>query len=715
MPTEFERDHSPSNSSRIINGKKETLKTFIKVWNSYTKYIHKQCIQKRCFVSPFVGSFLQAEDKKFKYIPNKDFIGAGKLKYEVNGKKEFEGNLPIDYSPEDMPIIPMSASSISQVCGIVRSQVLEILKEIFAKFIEMSSKKEDISLDLKIGELCVTSNSQLIFKNKENKTDEKNRKEDIKRIMREADEAYMSMTKNPAINYNVDRLASDKLSMCSGSTYYVSVMTPRTKARSVISSRPGGSRKRTQKWSVFKGDRKRNSDMTRTQGKEFSNNKSVDNRNLSVCSAENRKAKQVVNPKRLFTNNGIIHKMDENIADNAYGTIKEKQKMNRSLQNIKKKSMPYPFLASFINKRIGGRHFGKRVEFENKEQAYKNYAEQFKFLKDNQDLRKLQREEKRRKEFEEMLTLKEEAIRDDIERQVDHKTKQDEFKREMTQMAEQKKAKARQEREFKENETFDYFPYTHGESIDNMKENYKKVVLSNINDQAKSHKRVSTASQASTRKRSTRSNIACRTGYHNPLSNDYLMADEKEQKFVSKERHPEVLNSALKRFENSLLQKERQQMIDKQEFKDQIEHNRQYEIMIQDKINNEKKMNRDHLLKQINDTKIKSLLEKMEKKKYIRTNYGPEENDLSLIKMSQKKETGIKDLQHILKLQAKNKKQIEDFEKNQFKQESINSLKINEKILNDLKEIKKATKAANIQANVESWGLHSSLKQRQET
>lgn len=56
------------------------------------------------------------------------------------------------------------------------------------------------------------------------------------------------------IPYDVNKIASDILSMHSGCSYYVSVATPKTKARSVISSRMNGSgnRKRGQQWSFFK-------------------------------------------------------------------------------------------------------------------------------------------------------------------------------------------------------------------------------------------------------------------------------------------------------------------------------------------------------------------------------------------------------------------------------------------------------------------------------
>lgn len=71
----------------------------------------------------------------------------------------------------------MSASSISQVCNISRSQVLEILKEIFTKVIEISQKtKDEIVLDFKIGDLVITDRRELIFKNRESFKERTDRK-----------------------------------------------------------------------------------------------------------------------------------------------------------------------------------------------------------------------------------------------------------------------------------------------------------------------------------------------------------------------------------------------------------------------------------------------------------------------------------------------------------------------------------------------------------
>ena len=88
--------------------------------------------------------------------------------------------------------------------------------------------------------------------------------------MREANESYRNIKENPATNYDVDKISSDILSMQSGSTYYVSVRTPRTKSRSVISSRLHGAvRKRSKQLSLFRSTQGYKPEMTRTTSKEL--------------------------------------------------------------------------------------------------------------------------------------------------------------------------------------------------------------------------------------------------------------------------------------------------------------------------------------------------------------------------------------------------------------------------------------------------------------
>lgn len=60
----------------------------------------------------------------------------------------------------------MSASSIAQVCGISKQRTLEILKDIFLKIIELAKAGEQMSLDVKIGNIIIGKENRLVFVNK---------------------------------------------------------------------------------------------------------------------------------------------------------------------------------------------------------------------------------------------------------------------------------------------------------------------------------------------------------------------------------------------------------------------------------------------------------------------------------------------------------------------------------------------------------------------
>jgi len=290
----------------------------------------------------------------------------------------------------------MSASSISQVWGAPRSQVLEILKEIFTKFIELSNKKEEIILDLKIGNLCVNQKHELIFKNKQPKLDKTDRKREIIKIMREANESYRNIKENPATNYDVDKISSDILSMQSGSTYYVSVRTPRTKSRSVISSRLHGAvRKRSKQLSLFRSTQGYKPEMTRTTSKELNKTRWISDKKLSVRKTNSHSQYGISMPKRLFSNNGNIDQIHNKSVSSAYGSLQGKKNQN-SGKSLRKKGIPYPFMASFVNKRSGGIHFGKRIAFPEKKKEKEEFSAQFKSLKDTEDQRKILKQEKRK-------------------------------------------------------------------------------------------------------------------------------------------------------------------------------------------------------------------------------------------------------------------------------------------------------------------------------
>ena len=150
------------------------------------------------------------------------------------------------------------------------------------------------------------------------------------------------------------------------------------------------------------------------------------------------------------------------------------------------------------------------------------FDEQFKQLKDR-ELSQLEEKVKvKQQEYFDMLKMKDEALRDEIEREIDHKAKQEEFKSTMIQMQEEKKQKEKQEKEIKLTETYDYFPFTHGEKIESMKENMRQIVLSS--NRAISNNSVDALSNKNEiNPKSTATSGFHRTGLTNPLSNEYSL------------------------------------------------------------------------------------------------------------------------------------------------------------------------------------------------
>lgn len=79
-------------------------------------------------------------------------------------------------------------------------------------------------------------------------------------------------------------------------------------------------------------------------------------------------------------------------------------------------------------------------------------------------------------EYQALLQIKDDITRDEIERQIDLKMKKEEFKSDMEHLKQQKLQKQQLEDGMKMKETYDYFPFTHGEKIESMQEEYRNIV-----------------------------------------------------------------------------------------------------------------------------------------------------------------------------------------------------------------------------------------------
>ena len=144
----------------------------------------------------------------------------------------------------------MSGSAIASVCGTSRINVLNILKEIFLKAIEVASKqKAEITLDVRIGQIHIWGDSKKIqFEPFDLTSDPQRkikRKQETLHALKQMN-TRMSHSKNPGFDIN-QMLNSSALSTQSGGSMMISVKTPNTFARSTLTSTA------QQKYSMFKG------------------------------------------------------------------------------------------------------------------------------------------------------------------------------------------------------------------------------------------------------------------------------------------------------------------------------------------------------------------------------------------------------------------------------------------------------------------------------
>lgn len=182
--------------------------------------------------------------------------------------------------------------------------------------------------------------------------------------------------------------------MGSGSSYYVSVKTPRTKTRSVISSKyhGTGSRKRgSNKFSFFKKASDYHSDMNKTANEGFPNTaKKLKKRGITSLS-NSHSQRGISEGQKLFQNNGIADKMSPGVVQGAYGTYDNRKTSTISVHTKSKDHIPYPHLAAFINKHSGGVHFGKRMNINNKQSTNEIFRDQHKQIEDKKLKKELEK------------------------------------------------------------------------------------------------------------------------------------------------------------------------------------------------------------------------------------------------------------------------------------------------------------------------------------
>lgn len=145
----------------------------------------------------------------------------------------------------------MSASAIAAVCNCSRSQVLNILKDIYYRVVETANAdKSKVCLDVKIGTLTIDGQEKKVkFENYDESTAEERRQKQREEAADALRHALTDPLTKRKTNIKVSSmLNSSALSTMTGGSCFVSVKTPNTIANSTASSIA----KQKNKYSLFK-------------------------------------------------------------------------------------------------------------------------------------------------------------------------------------------------------------------------------------------------------------------------------------------------------------------------------------------------------------------------------------------------------------------------------------------------------------------------------
>lgn len=655
----------------LVPGKKQALKLFYKVWSGFTKYIKSQWKQKRVFSWPFIGKFWTAKDSdsQFAFVPSLEFIESGNFKYEEN---EFNLSPFKDFS--DDKIVQMSATSIAQVWGTTKARVLNVLKDIFLRFIESAKHSEMPSLDIKIGTIKVSSDNWLFFENNTEAFIGPDGLEQLVKTIPGTDKVVNVAQGTPSVYSKMSNLSTLR-----------SVKTPMTIGKSSVKSQA-----RSTKWSFFKGN---NSQEIETVSRA--------SKNRSIRSDR----------RRLINSDSLRHDMLNNTE-----IIPE-----------------YPHLKDFIKRHTEYR-FGKKMGIDHAILNHKTIMEeQLKQIQDKQMRDKFDQLQKREDELKGYLTLKYDIDRDKKEREIELIQKRREFMHAIEDLKTQKAIKSKFDKDIEHLDTYNYFPYTHGDTIEKKRADLNVALKNDFKEHLQNRKVIlKREKESASSKRSAIEEMILNSRQNSPdldpqnkarsfsLNNRYeepstvFMKPHKVyyKRFIPDDKIQNNSKMALKLYEEHLLKEKEKREKYEADMANQV--SALHELGTDEKARKQVRIDQtkkalDQQYKEREKDKIKQFIESKEK---TNTHFGPEEGEELKLIYKQRREMEKEILHKELNAQISTKAKIK--ENNRLLSDQVDKLVIKHNIAQleaETKEISLKKKLSQ-QKNVEAWSEQQHLKKK---
>lgn len=171
------------------------------------------------------------------------------------------------------------------------------------------------------------------------------------------------------------------------------------------------------------------------------------------------------------------------------------------------------------------------------------------------------------------------------------------------------------------------------------------------------------------------------------------------------------MQSAVKRFEDTLALKEKERLEDADRFRQQLEENSHYQEDLEIKRKRAQMENKRMLLEQMKKESYRRLKEKLVDKEKVNTNFGPEENEQILRERQQFVKKNLDDIKASLENQMSLKYQLQEQEKMQQRLEDLEAIALAKKIMQKERSEYENKEAESKNVYKEAWKEQMKMKE----
>jgi hypothetical protein len=322
--------------------------------------------------------------------------------------------------------------------------------------------------------------------------------------------------------------------------------------------------------------------------------------------------------------------------------------------------------------------------------------------------RQLRQHEEKRRIYEEDIKRVNEANKemvDDRHMRLDaeHKKRQIFIEANLSRIHERANQHAEADSE-KRQETYDYFPFTHGDQIEKHQDELKKMLFVEMKA-AGGPSQVKVSSEPVSVV--TKMPMSHYTEY--PV---FLRLNENHPVRRIEDTHVTVtMQEALKRYEEHMVKLELEQERRDAEQRYQTEHNQQFFESQLQKRANQVDENRKYLEMQIQERESLKRLEKAQRRELVRTNFGPEETPEDFVEEEERKGRIKQEVREVLYTQMKHKFDKERTHKTQERAEDIENIVIAGEVIAQETEKERVKEKKKKELYREAWDRQVQMKE----